>query len=383
MKLEEAYGSGLYPKVPLRLVRGEGARVWDSTGREYIDCVAGHGVGIVGHSNPYVIEAVSSQVRKLVICSESFYNEERALLYEELLDLFDGRMGSVFLCNSGTEAVEAAIKFARLITGRKKIVALKRSFHGRTFGSLSATWNPKYREPFEPLVPMFAHIDPENEEELFNAVDEDTAALIFEPVQGEGGVYPLKSEFLKLAQKVCEERGALFIADEIQTGFCCTGRYFAFQRYDLSPDIVCLAKGMGGGLPVGAVVMKKSLGKLPPKTHGSTFGGNPLSCAAARAAIRYMKDKELDKRAERLGELFLNGLREIKSPVIREVRGLGLMVGIDLKRRSAPYLKALASKGVLALQAGPTVMRFLPPLVITERDIERVTLAVKEVLSLE
>ncbi len=366
--------------MPLRLVRGDGARVWDSTGKEYIDCVAGHGVGIVGHSNPYVIEAILSQVKKLIICSESFYNEERALLYKELLDLFGGEMGSVFLCNSGTEAIEAAIKFARLFTGRKKIVALKRAFHGRTLGSLSATWNPKYREPFEPLVPGFVHLDPAEREKLDDVIDNETAAFLFEVVQGEGGVYPLDPDFLKRAQELCRKEGALFIADEIQTGFCRTGSFFAFQRYDLSPDMVCLAKGMGGGLPIGAVVIRRSLGKLPPKVHGSTFGGNPLSCAAARAAIRYMKEKELDKRAERLGKLFLSGLREVESPLIREVRGLGLMVGIDLKRRSAPYLKALASKGVLALQAGPTVIRFLPPLVITEEEIERVISAVGEVL---
>lgn len=367
--------------MPLGLVRGEGAKVWDSEGREYIDCVGGHGVCIVGHSNPYVLEAIESQAKKLIVCSETFYHEERALLYKELLEVMPDYMGSVFLCNSGTEAVEAAIKFARLLTGRKKIVALKRAFHGRTYGALSATWNPKYREPFEPLVPEFIHVEPGNEEELKGAIDENTAAFIFEPVQGEGGVYPLNGSFLKLAEEFCKSKGALFIADEIQTGFCRTGRFFAFQHHDLSPDMVCLAKGMAGGLPIGAVVMRGSLGKIPSRVHGSTFGGNPLSCAAARAAIRFMREKALDKRAEELGKVFIEGLRKIDSPFVKEIRGMGLMVGIELKRRSAPYLKALAEEGVLALQAGPTVMRFLPPLVITKEELDFVINKVRRVLS--
>jgi len=365
----------------LRLVKGEGAKVWDENGREYIDCVGGHGVCIVGHSNPYIIEAIEAQAKKIMVCSETFYHEERALLYKELLEVMPHYMGSVFLCNSGAEAVEAAIKFARILTGRKKIVALKRGFHGRTFGALSATWNPKYREPFEPLVPGFVHVDPENKEELESVIDEDTAAFIFEPVQGEGGVYPLSGEYLKFAQEVCKSKGALFISDEIQTGFCRTGRFFAFQRYELSPDIVCLAKGMAGGLPIGAVVLRDSLGKIPSRTHGSTFGGNPLSCAAARAAVRFMRENALDKRAEELGKLFLEGLKSINSSLVRDVRGLGLMIGVELKKRSAPYLKALADEGVLALQAGPTVMRFLPPLVINEDEIKFVVDKVGRVLS--
>lgn len=366
--------------MPLRLVKGEGARVWDENGKEYIDCVGGHGVCIVGHSNRYVLEAIEAQAKKLIVCSETFYHEERALLYKELLEVMPDYMGSVFLCNSGTEAIEAAIKFARILTGRKKVVALKRAFHGRTFGALSATWNPKYREPFEPLVPGFVHVDPEDTEELEKVIDEETAAFIFEPVQGEGGVYPLSGEYLKLAQELCQKRGALFIADEVQTGFCRTGRFFAFQRYELSPDLVCLAKGMAGGLPIGAVVLRESLGKIPSRTHGSTFGGNPLSCSAARAAIRFMRENELDRRAEVLGKLFIEGLRSISSPIIREVRGLGLMIGVELKKRSAPYLKALADEGVLALQAGPTVMRFLPPLVITEEEVRYVVDKVGRVL---
>jgi len=367
--------------VPLRLVRGEGAKVWDSEGKEYIDCVGGHGVGVVGHSNPYVLDAIFNQAKKLIICSETFYHEERALLYKELLEVMPDYMGSVFLCNSGAEAVEAAIKFARLLTGRKRIVALKRAFHGRTFGALSATWNPKYREPFEPLVPEFVHVDPEDKEGLRSLINEEVAGFIFEVVQGEGGVYPLSEDFLRFAQELCRRSGALFIADEIQTGFCRTGRFFAFQRYGLSPDMVCLAKGMAGGLPIGAVVLRDSLGKLPQRVHGSTFGGNPLSCAAARASIRFMKENSLDERAESLGKLFLEGLKAIDSPLVKDVRGLGLMIGMELKRRSAPYLKALAEEGVLALQAGPTVIRFLPPLIISEGEVDFVVEKVRKVLS--
>lgn len=377
-ELEDQYTSGLYTKRPLVIVRGEGARLWDADHNEYIDCAGGQGAANVGHANPQVAHAVAEQAATLISCPEMFYNDKRALLEERLCRL--AGFPRVFLCNSGTEAVEAALKFARLVTGRTGFVATMRGFHGRTMGALSATWEKKYREPFEPLVPGFTHVAYNNLTALENAVDESTAALIVEVVQGEGGVTPGRADYLLGAQAICRERGALLIVDEVQTGFGRTGRMFAFQHHGLQPDLLCLAKSISGGVPMGATLVGESIGKLPPSAHGSTFGGNPLSCAAALAAIDFIESNHLPERAAELGAWFIEALREIQSPLIREVRGLGLMAGIELRQKVTPYLQALMRRGVLALPAGLTVMRFLPPLVIQKTDLEKVVAEVTEVL---
>ncbi len=378
--LEDRHDSGLYPKHPLVLVRGEGARVWDADGREYIDCVGGHGVANVGHANPAVIRAVTEQVQRLVICPNGFYNDQRAQLLAELTRIAPPGLERAFLCNSGTEAVEAAFKFARLTTCRTKVVAAMRGFHGRTFGALSATWRKVYRQPFEPLVPGFEFVPYNRLERMQQAVDEETAAVILEVVQGEGGVNPGDGAYLRGVQTLCQERGTLFIVDEVQTGFGRTGRMFASLHYDLQPDLMCVAKSIAGGLPMGAVLIGPRVGDLPKKVHGSTFGGNPLVCAAALATIRYIEAEHLPQRAAELGARLLAGLKGISSPRIRQVRGLGLMVGVELKGKSGPYLAALAERGVLALAAGATVMRFLPPLVISAEDVDTVVERVAAVL---
>ena len=378
--LENRHDSGLYPKQPLVLVRGEGARLWDAEGREYIDCVGGHGVANVGHANPAVIRAVTEQVRRLVICPNGFYNDQRAQLLAELTRIAPPGLERAFLCNSGTEAVEAAFKFTRLATHRTKIIAAMRGFHGRTFGALSATWRKVYRQPFEPLVPGFSFVPYNRPARMEQAVDEETAAVILEVVQGEGGVNPGDGDYLRGVQALCRERGALFIVDEVQTGFGRTGRMFASQHHDLRPDLMCVAKSIAGGLPMGAVLISPRVGDLPKKVHGSTFGGNPLACAAALATIRYIEAEHLSQRATELGARLMAGLRAIPSPLVREVRGMGLMVGMELKGKAAPYLARLAERGVLALTAGATVMRFLPPLVIRAEDVDAVVKQVAAVL---
>lgn len=379
--LEDSHTSGFYRKQPIVLVRGEGARVWDEKGKEYIDCISGHGVAVVGHANPYVAKAISQQSSRLVTCSELFYNDVRARLLTRLAEITPPGLERAFLCNSGTEAVEGAIKIARLVTGRKKIVAAMRSFHGRTFGALSATWRKLYRQPFEPLVPGFASVPYNRLERMEQAVDEETAAVILEVVQGEAGVIPGNGDYLRGVQELCRERGALFIVDEVQTGFGRTGRMFASDHYGLEPDLMCLAKAIAGGVPMGTIMIHQRLGEMPKRLHGSTFGGNPLACAAALATIRYIEEHHLPERAAELGSHFLARLREIESPLVREVRGLGLMVAVELKHNAAPYLEALAQQGVLALAAGATVMRFLPPLVISREELEKVVEAIKGVLS--
>jgi acetylornithine/LysW-gamma-L-lysine aminotransferase len=378
--LEDRVGSGLYPKQPLVLVRGEGARVWDGGGREYIDCTGGHGVMNVGHANPAVIQAVTDQVRRLVSCPNGFYNDRRAALLGELIRIAPRGLERAFLCNSGAEAVEAALKFARLSTGRAKVVAAMRGFHGRTFGALSATWRKEYRQPFEPLVPGFEFVPYNRLERMEQAVDGNTAAVILEVVQGEGGVIPGDGHYLRGVQALCQEQGVLFVVDEVQTGFGRTGRMFATEHHDLQPDLMCLAKAMAGGLPMGAVLLGPRVGDLPKKAHGSTFGGNPLACAAALAALHYIEAAGLPERAAELGARLLAGLRAIPAPQVRQVRGLGLMVAIELKDKSAPYLAALAERGVLALSAGVNVIRFLPPLVITAQEVDTVVEQVAAVL---
>ncbi len=378
--IESRYTSGLYTKRPIAIVRGEGARVWDSEGNEYIDCVGGQGTANLGHANPAVAEAIAEQARRLISCPEMFYNDRRAELMERLVGIAPAGLQRVFLCNSGAEAVEAALKFARLKTGRTEVIAAMRGFHGRTLGALSATWEKKYREPFEPLVPGFRHIPYNDLGALEAALTDQTAAVILEVVQGEGGVRPGTAELLLGAQALCRERGALFIIDEVQTGFGRTGAMFACQHYALEPDLLCLAKSIAGGLPMGAVLMGERVGVMPPQVLGSTFGGNPLACAASLAAIDYLESYHLPERAADLGAWFVARLGRIQSPLLREVRGLGLMVGLELKQKVTPYLQALMAQGILALPAGLTVMRFLPPLVIAQDDLAHTADVVEAVL---
>jgi len=378
-QLELQHTSGVYSKRPVAIVRGEGAHLWDADGNDYIDCVGGQGAANLGHANPAVARAISEQARVLISCPEMFFNDRRAALEEKLCTI--SGLQRVFLCNSGTEAVEAGLKIARLITGRRGVVAAVRGFHGRTMGALSATWEKKYRAPFEPLLSNFSHIPYNNLEALRQAVSPDTGAVLLEIVQGEGGVNPGSAAFLEGTQALCREIGALFIVDEVQTGFGRTGKMFAFQHHNLAPDVLCLAKSIAGGVPMGAALFGERVGELPAQVHGSTFGGNPLACAASLAAIGYLEEHCLPERAEELGAWFLAELAQISSPLIREVRGKGLMVGIELKQKVTPYLQALMACRVMALPAGLTVMRFLPPLVISKADLEQVVSAVRTVLT--
>jgi len=381
MALEAAHTSGVYSKRPLAIVRGQGARVWDADGNEYIDCVGGQGSANLGHAHPAVVAAVQHQAETLITCPEIFYNDQRAQLLERLVAVAPGDLNRAFLCNSGAEAVEAAIKFARVSTGRTGIVATMRGFHGRTMGALSATWSRTYRQPFEPLVPGFSHVPFNDLAALDRAVGATTAAVLLEAVQGEGGVHPAEPEFLHGAQALCRERGALLIMDEVQTGYGRTGKLFASQHYGIEPDLMAVAKSMAGGVPMGACLLGPRVGELPKHVHGSTFGGNPLACAAALATLEVMIRDDLPGRASRLGSWLLEQLQGLDSPLIREVRGVGLMVGVELRGKVTPILKGLQARGVLALPAGGTVLRLLPPLVIEQSDLERVVAAIAETLA--
>ncbi|MYD15506.1 MAG: acetylornithine/succinylornithine family transaminase [Gemmatimonadetes bacterium] len=377
--IERRYALEVFPKRDITLVRGRGAVVWDDEGRRYIDCVAGIGVASVGHANEAVADALAAQARTLVTCPGTFYNDARARLLEKLASIAPAGLTRGFLCNSGAESVEAAIKFARLTTERAGVVSAMRGFHGRTLGALSATWKKDYREAFEPLVPGFSFVPFNNAAKLRAAVGADTAAVVLEPVQGEGGIRPASAEFLRMAREVCDETGALLVFDEIQTGFCRTGRMFACEHHGVVPDMLCLAKAIAGGVPLGAVLANDRI-RPPPGKHGTTFGGNPLVCAAALAAIGFMEREGLADRAEALGTRFRASFEPRMPGRVRALRQVGLMIGIELRERCRPYINALAEAGVLTLPAGTTVIRLLPPLVIREEQVDEVVAVLVRVL---
>ena len=380
--MEESHTSGVYAKRQLTIVRGEGAYLYDEAGNRYIDCVGGQGAANVGHAHPAVVAAIRDQAGTLLSCPEIFYNDKRALLLEKLTQL--AGMPRAFLSNSGAESVEAALKFAKLATGRKGIIAAMRGFHGRTMGALSATWEPKYREPFEPGVPGYSHIPYNDLTAAEAAITDQTAAVMVEIVQGEGGVRPGDGDYFRALQALCHQRGAMFIVDEVQTGFGRTGKMFAHQHYGLQPDLMPTAKSIAGGLPFGACLIGERVGKLQPAMHGTTFGGNPLACAAAIATLDVLVNEDLPGRAAALGGFLMERLGDLPTRFrekVREVRGLGLLFGIELRGKVAPVLKALQERGVLALPAGLNVLRLLPPLVISKDDLEIVAQAIESVLA--
>lgn len=380
MTTEQKYSLGVYPKRDLEIIRGEGAELEDREGNRYIDCIAGHGVAALGHSHPSVVAAIAKQAQTLITCPGTFYNDVRAGFMEKLVNLSPQGLDRVFLCNSGTEAIEAAIKFARISSGKTGFICAMKGFHGRTMGALSATFNPKYRKEFMPLVPGFSHVPYNNFDKLADAVNEETAGIILEPVQGEGGVHVGDGDYFKKVRQLCDEKSILLIIDEIQTGLGRTGRMFGVEHLGINPDILCLAKALGGGVPMGAVLCTDAI-DVPVGKHGSTFGGNPLACAAGSAVLDVMKDENLPAQAKEKGHYLMAELKPLNSPRIREIRGLGLMIGIELKEKVRPIIEGLMKKGVLALPAGSTVLRLLPPLTIRYEQLDEVVKAVADVLS--
>ena len=365
------------------IVRGEGCWVFDSNDRRYLDLSAAQGVALLGHCHPSISEAIARQAATLISCPAFLYNDARAAFAQALTEVLPAHLRYVFLANSGAEAIDGALKFARLCTKRAAFVSTTKGFHGRTIGALSVTWEPKYREGFGPLL-QTTHVPFNSAAALDAAVTEDTAAVIFEVVQGESGVNIASAEFAQTAQRVCRERGALLIVDEIQTGFGRTGKWFAVEHVGLAPDIICMAKGLGAGFPMGAFAYTQRVrDALSQGAHGSTFGGSPLACAAGLAALHAYRGEALIDQSARLGALMLARLRHALDgvAVVRDIRGLGLMLAIELRTKVAPALKALMlDHGVIALPAGPTILRLLPPLVIDEEQIDYGVRAIASVL---
>lgn len=380
IEIEDRFTSGMYHKRPVVITHGRGVRVWDVDGKEYIDCTSGIGVASLGHAHPAVVNAIQRQSERLITCHELFYNDQRARLLEKLKEITPPDINKFFFCNSGSEANEGALKFARMSTGRTEIISAMRGYHGKTFGSLSATWDKKYREPFEPLVPDFKTIPYDNPEAAAQAISEKTAAVIVEIVQGEGGVRPGSTEFFTTLRHLCHRYSAFLIIDEIQTGLGRSGKMFAFEHHGIQPDIITLAKSIAGGIPMGVIAFNDKVKNLVKLSHTTTFGGNPLACAVAYAVLDYMIQEKLPEKAARTGDYFLSALRKIDTKRIRQVRGLGLMIGVELKEKAGPYAQQLLDEGVLVLLAGQTVLRLLPPLVIERDEIDFVVSKISKVL---
>ena len=346
--------------------------VWDVNDTKYLDFHTGHGVAFLGHRNPHVVNSLINQLNKIMTLSTSF----RAKIREEMLELLSKIVPSEFeyvtLLNSGSEAVDFALKIARKATSRKKTIYFHNSFHGRTFGALSVTGNPRYRRGFEPLVPETLSVKYNDVDGVERVVDENTAAVILELIQGEGGINIASLDFVKVIKQRCMEVGALLIIDEVQTGFGRTGKIWAFQHYNILPDILISGKAIGGGFPVSAVFLHGFLAnKLDPGDHGSTYGGNPLACAAVKASTEVLIDKNVPEQAKVKGAKLLSMLKKrlSDSRLIRDIRGLGLMIGIELRTKPQNIIRCAQDNGLLILKAGLTVARLLPPYLINDEDI--------------
>ncbi len=383
LQREARHHSGLWS--PRRaFVAGDGCTLIDADGNRFLDMMAGIAVASLGHAHPDLTEAIAAQAGRLVTGPQNLANDVRTDFLEALFRLAPAPLNRAFLSSSGSEANEAAIKWAHAATGRSVFVACKRGFHGRTLGALPLTWTPAYREPFEALLGHEARfVSYGDVDALDAAIGDDVAAFVMEPVQGEGGIHPADRAFVQEARRLTRERGALLLFDEIQSGAGRTGRFLAHQHFGVDADVVTMAKGLGGGVPIGATLMTDAVAEaMPAGGHGTTFGGNPLAAAAGLVVLRALEDGLLQHVAEVGDHLHarLNELAE-SEPRVRSVRGLGLMVGIEFKEKVAKIAEALENRGVLAIPAGATVLRFVPPLVVSTSELDRAVEALRGALA--
>lgn len=383
---EDQFMGNIYQRFPVTVERGLGAYVWDVDGKEYLDCMGGYGVALVGHCNPRVVRALKTQLEKIITVHSSLYNKTREEFLKNLIKIAPKNLSQVYLNNSGTEAVEAAIKFARKFTGKKGMIAMNGSYHGKSFGSLSVTFNPKYRKSFEPLVESVSFSPFGDIDALRSTINSETALVILEPIQGESGIHVAPDGFLQEVRKLCNEKGAVLIFDEIQSGLGRTGKMWASQHWETIPDIMCLAKGIAGGVPMGATLVRPDiLASINKGEQSSTFGGNPLSCAAGTATIQALTEDGLVESATKMGKIFLEGLERLKEKhrIIREIRGKGLMIGVEMKFDVKDILFDGIANNLLLLYSGKNILRLLPPLVISESDINKALETLDVILSKE
>ncbi len=383
IECENRLMANVFAKKPIVIERGKGATVWDINGKEYIDCTSSYGVALLGHSHPRIVKAVCEQAKKLISCHAGFYNERRTEFLQKLTRITPKGLDKAFLCNSGAESVECAIKLARRSSSKPEIIAVMGAFHGKTMGALSATWDKKYRDPFQPLLPEIKHVPPDNLEKARASVTDRTAAFLVEPIRGEGGVRVPPDGYLQGLRELCDAKDILLILDEVQTGFGRTGKLFACQHWNVVPDIMCLAKSLAGGLPLGVTVAREDImSKFKVGDHSTTYSGSPLVCAAASAGVDVLMEEKLADRAAALGTYFKARLTDLQSEhkTVREIRGLGLMLGAEVKFDVLNTILKTAEEGLLVLDAGRNVLRFLPPLVIEKEQIDRAILILDSVL---
>ena len=383
---EDGYIANLYQRFPVNIAKGKGARLWDKSGKEYIDCMGGYGVALVGHCNDRVVSAIKQQAETLITAHMSVYNDTRLLFMEKLASIAPEGLDKMFFTNSGAESVEGALKFARKHTGKHGVIAMNGAYHGKSFGALSVTYNEKYRKSFLPLLDGVKFVPYSDPDKLAEAVDDTIGAVIVEPIQGETGIIVPPPDLLPRIREICSQRGLVLIFDEIQSGLGRTGKMWAGQHWNTTPDIMCLAKGIAGGVPMGAILARREIMEsMKLGEHSSTFGGSPIACAAGAAAITALTEDKLVENAERVGGTFknqLNGLKD-KHKIIREVRGLGMMLGVELRFEVKDILFDGIRNGLLMLYSGRNIIRLLPPLVMDETTVSRAVDIMDKVLTSE
>ncbi|MBF4468914.1 MAG: acetylornithine transaminase [Methanobrevibacter arboriphilus] len=380
--LDSKYIMQTYGRQPIALTHGNGATIWDADGNEYLDFFAGIAVNVLGQSHSKVIEAIQKQAEKLIHVSNVYYTEEQVKLAKKLAEItiFD----RIFFANSGAEANEGAIKLARKFTGKGEIIATNNSFHGRTLVTVTATGQDKYKEPFKPLPSGFIHVPFGDSKAIANAITDDTAAVLIEAIQGEGGIVVPPKMYLKEVEAICREKGVLFILDEVQTGFGRTGEMFAYELFGIKPDIMTIAKALGNGYPIGGLLARGEVAEgFDYGDHGSTFGGNPLGCAVALTVIETIKDESLLENSKNLGNYLKNEFINLneKYDFIIDVRGFGLFLAIELDRDSSEITNKMRERGFLINSTAGNVLRFAPPLIITKEEIDKMILALDQVFS--
>lgn len=384
MTYEDTFIADTFWKRPVTLVKGKGTKVWDSTGKEYVDCSCGYGVALLGHCNPRVVAAIRKQTEKLLTCHGSFYNDAREECLSKLAKIKPDGTDKVFLSNTGAETVETAIKLCRKFTQKKGFIAMVNGYHGKTMGALSLTWAAKYREPFMPLLGDVKFAPYGKTEKLAASIDDNTAAVFVEPIQGEGGINVPPQDYLKQVREICDEKGVLMVLDEVQSGFGRTGKLWAHQHFGVKPDILCSSKALGGGMPIGATFARADImNSLKRGEHSNTFGGNPLACAACSGAIDALLEDNLVQNAAEIGAFLKKGFGELDTKMIREVKGLGLMFGIDMRFEIMGIILDALNNGVIVLEAGKTVLRLLPPLTINKDEAKVVLQVVGDAIKRE
>jgi acetylornithine/LysW-gamma-L-lysine aminotransferase len=386
MNSEDDFLGHLYQRFPIVIDRGKGAKVWDDAGKEYIDCMAGYGVALVGHCNDRVVEAIKAQLEKLMVCHMSTYNSARSTMLKKLSKVVPSGLDKIFFSNSGAEAVETALKFSRKYSGKPGVISMNGGYHGKTFGALSVTSSEKYRRPFEPLLDHIKFVPYGNARKLIDSIDDKTGTVILEPVQGESGIIVPPPGFIQEVREICSRHSLVLIFDEIQSGFGRTGKMWAAENWNTIPDVVCVAKGIAGGFPMGLTITRPEIiESMKIGEHSSTFAGNPLACAAANASIDALVLDGLIQNSADTGHYFKNLLVQLKEKhkIVREVRGLGLMLALELRFDVRNILMDGISNGILMLYSGRNIIRLLPPLLIDRELVSKFVATLDKLLSLE